>query len=469
MDLTAEQAKKILFSTEAKGLFYKVCNNLPFCINVVDADGIEYMLNDQFLEFLNLTREEIEGHHITDVDYTVRLPHVMATGKAELSKRHVFQNGREAICHRIPIMIDGQCIGGIGILAYESMTQFYEIVRENQKMDKQLKSYSNEVARLFTAKYKMEDIIGCSPVMTDLKENIKKFASNDMTVLITGESGTGKELVAQAIHNESLRREKAFVAINCSSIPEHLLESELFGYEPGTFTGASPKGKMGKFELANGGTIFLDEIGDMSYALQAKLLRVVQEKEIEKIGSSAPIPVDLRIVAATHKDLEDMVNKGQFRNDLYYRLNVLNIHVPPLRERKNDISLLSEVLLRQTRLSLRRNIKISEEVYELLEKYDWPGNVRELKNVIERIAVVCDEDFAAAEHVPSYIFDIISRHSDYEEVQTPLKTVVEKAEKNAIKNALMRNGNNKRKCARLLGINVRTLYRKLEYYSIEQG
>lgn len=312
-----------------------------------------------------------------------------------------------------------------------------------------------------------EDIIGESKEIKDTKDKAVKASNGNSTILITGESGTGKELFARAIHSVGCSKDKPFIAINCAAIPEALLESELFGYEDGAFTGAKKGGKIGKFELAKGGTIFLDEIGDMPIHLQAKLLRVLQDKAVERIGGSRNIPLDVRIIAATHKDISKMIENGEFRNDLYYRLNVIPLLVPPLRERREDIPLLMDHILEKCNGKLNKSIKgFSNDVREVFLGYDWPGNIRELENAIE-YAVNMEND---------RIIVISSLHQKFKRKTTNTirdsicmdNTIIPimQIEKTAIINALKILKGNKEEAAKSLGISRATFYRKIKEYNI---
>jgi DNA-binding NtrC family response regulator len=316
------------------------------------------------------------------------------------------------------------------------------------------------------AHYRFDKLIGQSQPMQALYKMIKRVAKTDSTVLILGESGTGKELIANAIHDNSERKDRPFVPINCGAIPEELMESELFGHEKGAFTGAI-KERKGRFELANGGTIFLDEIGEMSPKLQVKLLRVLQERKFERIGSSRTIEVDVRVIAATNKNLEQCVAEGKFREDLFYRLNVIPFHVPPLREREGDIPLLVHYFLRQHCQKKELPGKsLSKAAIESLQQYDWPGNVRELENVIERLVILTDGDEIQLDDLPQ-------RMRRQETVTTrpflvlgiegiDLKKTLDDLENQLILEALNRSLGVKNKAAKLLGLNRTTLIEKMK-------
>jgi transcriptional regulator with PAS, ATPase and Fis domain len=317
--------------------------------------------------------------------------------------------------------------------------------------------YSN-----YEANYSVDDILGSSEVVQQLREEIKSIASSNSTVLVRGESGTGKGLVARAIHDSSPRRQGPFVAINCSAIPEPLLESELFGYEDGAFTGARKGGKMGKFELANEGTIFLDEIGDMPQFLQVKILRTLHERQIDRIGGLHPIPVDVRVIAATNRNLEKLMAQGMFREDLYYRINVIPITIAPLRERKEDIDVLCRYFIDKYNLQLGKNVLgMSEDFSRELWGYPWPGNVRELQNAIEYAMNLATGDVLDVDHLPVRIKE--AQDGSIESFN------LEVLEQRAISRCLQQFGTTlegKQKAAKELGIGIATLYRKISRYGI---
>ncbi len=311
--------------------------------------------------------------------------------------------------------------------------------------------------------YDIHGIVGQSEAVLNLIEVVKKVAGTDTTVLITGESGTGKSMIAKAIHFLSHRKDRPFVTINCAAIPETLLEAELFGYEKGAFTGAYTS-KKGKFELAQGGTLFLDEIGDMPLPLQAKLLRVLQEKEIERLGSEKVIKIDVRIIAATNRDLLSLVKEGKFREDLYYRLNVVPIHVPPLRERREDIPLLTEHFLSKYSSKYGRKIRISPDAMEVLMEYSWPGNIRELENTVERLVVMHEGTVRSAD-LPPHILAHRRKEREPEFVNLPKE--IRSTEREKIIEALEKTGYVKSRAAKLLGYTLRQLDYRIKKYGIE--
>ncbi len=321
-------------------------------------------------------------------------------------------------------------------------------------------------------KYKFENIIGDHEKMQKVFEIVEKVADTDSTILILGESGTGKELIAKAIHYNSYRRERPFIPVNCAAIPSELLESELFGHEKGAFTNAI-RTRIGRFELANGGTVFLDEIGDMNPLLQSKLLRVLQERQFERIGGIKTIKIDIRVIAATHQDLKQAVQEKRFREDLYYRLNVIPLRIPPMRERRADIPLLAHHFLDHFNRSKKKRIRgINDSAMESLIAYEWPGNVRELENTIERVVILVDHDVITPEDLPEK-FHAAAQPEPPQAVQIPeegisLDTAVNEFEKNLILQALVKTGWVKNKAARLLNLNRTTLIEKIKRQNLQR-
>lgn len=343
----------------------------------------------------------------------------------------------------------------------------------SKALDKQkLMSENIYLRRQLQGRFEFNNIIGSSPAMNLLFERMSRIVKTDSAVLISGESGTGKELVAKALHYNGTRRERPFVAVNCSAIPEALLESELFGHVRGAFTGAI-KDKQGKFEAANHGTIFLDEIGTLPLHLQAKLLRVLQEHEVERVGSNKTVKLHVRVISATNADIENMVKRGEFREDLYYRLNVIPLHLPPLRERQQDIMYLTAFFLeKQCRLMGRTPCTINKQALEALEQYSWPGNVRELENLIERMIVLTDATVITLDDVPAKIVgekpagEALYVNMPSEGVD--LVATISRIEHSLISQALESAGGVKAKAAALLGINRTTLVEKIKRLKIEK-
>jgi len=348
--------------------------------------------------------------------------------------------------------------------AYDYITKPFDIAALQEQVEKvlekrQLLQENVSLRKLIENDYQFEKIVGKSESIREVFKVIEDVAKSNATILITGESGTGKELVARAIHNRSPRQEHLFVPINCAAIPENLLESELFGHERGSFTGAIER-QLGKFEIANGGTLFLDEIGALPLPMQAKLLRALQEKQIQRIGAPHPLPVDVRLISATNSELRAEIKKNKFREDLYYRLNVIPIHLPSLRERKEDIPLLANHFLHKFNHEFGKKIKaIKKDTMNLLANYSWPGNIRELENLIERLVVLSKSDYLDSTLLPSEIKGEVS--GEAESSEATLHQAVKQFEADFIRRALDKTGGKKSAAAKVLGIHRNTL-RQLE-------
>lgn len=338
------------------------------------------------------------------------------------------------------------------------------LIIDKIKEIKSLQSKNLEYQNYFQDQFNFDAFIGNSNYVNELKETLKIISQSNSTVLITGETGTGKELIANLIHYNSPRKDKPLVKVSCGILSKEVIESELFGHEKGAFTGAE-KMRIGRFEKADQGTIYLDDIDDVPLEVQVKLLRVLQEQEIERVGSSEPIKIDVRIIASTKADLQKIVKEGKFREDLFYRLNVLPVHLKPLRERKDDIIPLFKYFLNQ--FSHQKIFDVENAVYEILKNYHWPGNVRELKNLTERLSILCYDCKIIVSRLPQEIFasdvDVTQLISNQNK---SLTEVVEEVERQLIQNALLKTGNNKAKAAELLGLPPSTLKSKIEKYGI---
>jgi two-component system, NtrC family, response regulator HupR/HoxA len=380
---------------------------------------------------------------------------------------------RERIVERVPVM-DGGALDKVRDLLEFGANEISSFEAELSKKDRTIQTLSSALEQ----RYRFENIIGTSAPMREVFRLLEKVCNSDSTVLVNGESGTGKELVARAIHYNGPRKDKAFVVQNCSAFNDNLLESALFGHIKGSFTGAL-RDKKGLFEVADEGTFFLDEVGDMSPALQVKLLRVLQEGVFLPVGGTQPRQVDVRVIAATHKDLHQMVKKGEFREDLYYRINVIRIHVPALRERKDDLPVLIDHFMRKHRRDGQRARGLAPEALRLLQAYHWPGNIRELENEIERLLVLGgDQDLLPGDLISSRIADVVSGVSGATVIgasrlgQTPqgrLNDAVEKLEREMIASGLSRTRGNKSRLARELGISRSNLILKIQKYALERG
>jgi len=430
-------------------------------IVMTDEKKVITMVSPPLLELFNLPVESVLHEPAAKGLPQLHLENVYESETAEVSG-FLEINGIKYIVHRIPILEDGKVIGAIGKVVFRQLNEVSELFKKLQKAENKANFYHLQYQKSETARFTWEQILSTDPFMEKLKKSGAKAAKGRSTVLIRGESGTGKELFAHAIHSSSARSTGKFIVVNCAAIPEDLLESEFFGYEEGAFTGAKQKGKLGKFDLANGGTLFLDEIGDMSISLQAKLLRVLQEREFYRVGGTSKIKVDVRIIAATNRNLEEMVREGLFREDLYYRLNVISLHIPPLRDRPYDIDHLFTQFMIEFNQILGTSISgIETRAREALLSYDWPGNVRELRNVMERAMTFSESGKIKYEDLPDYLIK-----------QVPLKepalnvSMVENAELEAIKKALVQVQGNKVQAARLLGISRSGLYEKIKKYKL---
>lgn len=430
---------------------------------VVDSEGYITHFNKPYGKFLGVDPEAQIGKHVTEVVENTRMHIVAKTGQAEISASQPI-NGQEMIVQRIPIMENGRVLAVYGQVMFKDIKEVSTLAAKLSDLRSRVQRYEKELSSLRSTRYTFDSIVGHSPIIKNLKNEAMRATKCLLPVLITGESGTGKELFAQAIHSGSRRQNRPFIRVNCAAIPKDLLEAELFGYDRGAFTGAKSTGKKGKFELADQGTIFLDEIGDLPLEMQPKLLRVLEEREFERIGSNKVKKTDFRLIAASNQKLKEMVEKGTFRADLYYRLNVIPIEIPPLRGRREDILPLSLHLIEKSLEGTGQLVSLDSGAETLLKSHDWPGNVRELNNVIERTLASIDSDLIQPSDLPFYL------HKGEKTVEITkgslLKDVVAKAEKTAISEALKITGFNKAKTAKILGIHRTLLYKKAKKYDI---
>ncbi|MEE4601921.1 MAG: sigma 54-interacting transcriptional regulator [Desulfobacteraceae bacterium] len=433
-------------------------------IMVTDAEGYITHFNKPYGQFLELDPDEQIGRHCTEVIENTRMHIVAQTGKAEINQTQWIK-GQNMVVQRIPIWQDGKVIAVFGQVMFKDIKDVSKLANKLSMLESKVKLYEEELITLRSTRYTFDSIIGTSQAITILKKEALNAATNQFPVLITGDSGTGKELFAQAIHHASPRKLYPFVRINCSAIPKDLLESELFGYDKGAFTGAKAEGKPGKFEIANHGTVFLDEIGDLPLEMQPKLLRVVEEKEFERVGGTRMIRSDFRVIAATNQNLEKMLSDGRFRKDLYYRLNVIPLQIPPLRERRNDIIPLARHFMHQmAQEAVLPEINIGAEAKKALMRHDWPGNVRELLNVLERTLSSIETDTIRLVDLPFYLHR--TQKKPPQKNQTSIREVQAMAEKEAIRYALKEANHNKVRAAKILGIHRTLLYKKMKKYKI---
>jgi PAS domain S-box-containing protein len=432
------------------------------CI-VTDAKGYVTHFNKPYGVFLGLDPEAQIGKHATEVIENTRMHIVAETGKAEINQSHRIK-GQDMVVQRIPIKKDGNVVAVFGQVMFKDVRDVRKLAKELSLLESKVELYEKEILCLRSTRYTLESIIAHSSGMMGLKNEAFRAAATQYPVLISGESGTGKELFAQAIHHASPRKLYPFVHINCSAIPKDLLESELFGYDKGAFTGARSEGKPGKFELAHRGTIFLDEIGDLPWEMQPKLLRVLEEKEFERVGGTTLIRSDFRLISATNQNLEAMLSSRRFRKDLFYRLNVIPLHIPPLRERKEDITPLCRHMLRKMAgEAALSEITMDKDAETALLSHLWPGNVRELMNVLERVLSSLEGDTIGLPDLPFYLHGGgMSGASG----PTNLRAVQSDAEKEAIRYALKSSHHNKAKAARMLGIHRTLLYKKMKKFGL---
>lgn len=456
-------AGKVSDLWKARSLLEAVIEATVDAISVADEQGNTIIVNPAYSRITGLPKEAVLNKPVTVDIAEGESMHmkVLQTGRPVHNVRmKVGPAKREVIVNVAPIVMEGTVRGSVGIIHdISEIMALTEELAQARKLIRQLK-----------ARYTWDDIIGMSPAIELAKEQARRAAATPATVLLRGESGTGKELFAHAIHNASPRRKGQFVRVNCAAISENLLESELFGYEEGAFTGAVKGGKKGLLEEASGGTIFLDEIGDISLQLQAKLLRALQEKEIIRVGGTKPTSVDVRVIAATNADLEQKIKGKSFREDLYYRLNVIPIFIPPLRERREDIRPLSEHILYRLNREFGREVqKISEDAYQDLSAYPWPGNVRELENVLGRamISMRPQDTVMEVEHLPLMPCEKLSYAAPAPGVIQKLEKAVANAERFAIQRALEETKGNRTKAAALLGISMRSLFYKIGRYGLK--
>ncbi|MCF8075722.1 MAG: sigma 54-interacting transcriptional regulator [Desulfotignum sp.] len=449
---------------EKLALYERIFDNINAGVLIIDAHGYITHFNEPYGRFLNLAPREQIGRHCTDVIENTRMHIVAQTGKAEINHSQRI-NGQDMVVQRIPIKKDKKVIAVYGQVMFKDVAEVRDLADQLSLLKSKVQLFEKELFDLRATRYTFDCIIGDSDAITGLKQEAAKAATTHSSVLVTGESGTGKELFAQAIHNAGPRKRHPFVKINCAAIPRDLLESELFGYEKGAFTGAGAKGKPGKFELAGKGTIFLDEIGDLPLEMQPKLLRVLEEKAFERIGGNRVIRSDFRVICATNRDLAEMMGKNRFRRDLFYRLNVIPIHIPPLRERPEDILPLARHMLKRiAKEAGRPAMRIEKKAARDLMRYSWPGNARELSNVLERAmyasgsGTICPADLP---FTPASGRQVSGRRS-----KPSLKSARDEAQITAIHQALAQTGYNKAGAARLLGIHRTLLYKKMKKFGI---
>ena len=451
-------------------LLEAIINSTQDAISVVDEKGIHILINPAYTRIIGMKKEELLNRP-ADVDIvegeSMHFKVLRTREPVRGIRMKVGPQKKDVVVNVAPMIVNDKLKGSVAVI---------QDISEIRKLTHELK-LAKRLIRHLEARHAFEDIIGRSEEITGAIEQARRAAKTPATVLLRGESGTGKELFAHAIHNASDRCEGQFIRVNCAALTDTLLESELFGYVEGAFTGAKKGGHKGLFEEASGGTIFLDEIGEISLSLQSKLLRALQEKEIIRVGASKPTKIDVRIIAATNANLEELIQKGAFREDLYYRINVLPIIIPPLRHRKEDIPVLVRHLLPKYNQEYGRNVEeVSVQALEVLQEYDWPGNIRELENILARgiINMKYKETVLEAFHLPlTSAGSTNSNGSNRQEETNPdysgesYEQLFANWERDLLEKVLEETGGNKNKAARMLGISIRSLYYKLEKHGIK--
>lgn len=432
-------------------------------ISVIDHRGIILYVNHSNTRITKKDKSYFIGKHVQDTVPDSGMASALATGKKLIGiSTHVFD--ATVISNIVPIMDGNKIIGAISI--FRDITDIKKLTDKLHYANTTIKQLYEKLKEV--NENKSDFVVGQSSIMKEVIKIALKAAIVDSNILIEGDSGTGKEVLARFIHKNSPGKDNPFLAINCASIPFNLLESELFGYEEGAFTGARKGGHPGYFEMAAGGTLLLDEIGDMDIALQSKLLRVIQSKEIIRVGGNKVLPLDVRIMAATHKNLKKLVEQGKFREDLYYRLEVIRIKIPSLRERKEDIIYYIDNMMDKMCKKLKREISLGDDALNILQNYDYPGNIRELENILERATVMDEDNIISAKDLPLYIIESVSRSKSKLNLSyTDHFPTMEELEKDAIRQALKKY-KNKSKAADILNISRTSLYRKMEKYKIRQ-
>ncbi len=448
-----------------KGFFKNLVENMEIGVIICDMAGKIVYINRTYARFLDIDIEKCLGKHATKVVSNSRLHIVAKTGIAEINYPHQFKDNGFLV-HRVPLRENGRIIAVVGLVLFDSVTTATKLAEKLEQLESKIVDVQKELATAHSTSFTFDSIAGTSRSIKSAIREATDAAGTTMPVLITGESGTGKELFAHAIHHASSRRDFPFIRVNCAAMPKDLLEAELFGYEKGAFTGAHPKGKPGKFELAHLGTMFLDEIGDMPLEMQTKLLRVLELKEFERVGGVKVISSDFRIISATNQNLEQLMKTGQFRRDLYYRINGIPVKIEPLRERREDIIPIAYHLIEKTiKGPSGKGIRIHPSAEKALENYDWPGNGRELLHVIQRILYASTSGTIKPDELPDYIYPstVFFQKSD----AATLNDYMRSAEQFLIKKTLNQVGGNKTKAAELLGIHRTLLYRKIRILGLD--
>lgn len=459
---------------QERELFFSALDALEEPVIIVDRETRVVYVNSSYLRTFSanlaaagICPESITGYKLTDMkEQTDVLPilDVLKKHRPKLKYYSLCGETLTAFSDIIPLSLDDELLGAV--IINRDTAQIAQMSHEMNRY----KTLADELRRELDAKTQLplpfRSVIGSSRPFVALLRTAAQVAGSKAAVCLTGESGTGKEVLAKAIHYSSQYANGPLIKVNCAAIPDTLLESELFGYEKGAFTGAKATGNPGKFELANGGTLFLDEIGEMPLSMQVKLLRALQEREITRVGGTKSVKLDFRLITATNRNLEAMVKEGTFREDLYYRISVIPLNLPPLRERRSDIPILANHFLRELQEQYGGDRSFSSEVLELLCDYSWPGNIRELKNCVERMSVLSTEEIISTAVLPHQIADVRGRKSKKDAENYRLQDILEKTERDTIQAVLSLTGGNKARAIEILGISKRNFYMKLDKYGL---
>ncbi|QED48988.1 sigma-54 interaction domain-containing protein [Cytobacillus dafuensis] len=447
-----------------------ILESLHDAVIVIIMDSTIVYVNKAYSIQFGVPAKKIIGKKLKQIEEHSRILEVLKDGKPRINDCSYVHSLKKDVCANItPLIENGEMIGVVTIM---------KDISELTKMEDELTKYKSDVTKLKEQLdrrnfFKLESH---SQLMKKSVQLTKNVADTNATVILYGESGVGKEIFATALHEASKRNNNPYIAINIASIPDALFESEMFGYEDGSFTGSRKGGKKGLLEMANGGTLFLDEIGEMSLNAQSKLLRVIQERQYQKVGGTTLNPLDVRIICATHRNLKEMIKEGKFREDLFYRINVVPIHIPPLRERKEDLAFLTNNIMHDLCLKYGKHVRIDEEVISRMKQYEWPGNVRELVNVLERMIAVCTKSYLDPTDLPEYLFNdqplyMPSSNPSVHSISTPKMTnrldmILENAEKEHIE-FVVRSSKNKSEAIRELGMSRKSFYAKIKKYQIQ--
>lgn len=432
---------------------------------IIDKVGIIEGCNDAFCQFVNIDKEKVTGKYIADILPELDLTGVFESAENEYIERRSIK-GHDVIVTNLPIFNGSEVVGAVGKIMFKQVSEMDVLVNKVKTLKSKIAYYSERLEAVSGAKFTIDNIVGKSQVISMIKETIRKIAPGNAPVLLRGEPGTGKELFAHAIHRESTRRHGPFVHINCSEFPDQLLEVELFGAAAGVISRTNKNDVIGKLDVADRGTLFLNEIDQMSLSTQAKIIKVLREKTMHRIGEDIVRPIDVRLVAASDRNLEDLIRQKLFREDLYYQLNVLSFNIPPLRDRQEDMELLTNYLIEKYNREFGKKVTgISSEVYRIFMKHSWPGNVRELERALEHAFDVIDEEIIQVHHLPANLKTAVNTEIKKNEKKT-LKTIIDETEQNTIIQAIQQNGGNKVKAAKQLGISRASLYQKLEKYNL---